>query len=147
MSRKPKVKWTFEINKDVLECKRKAQELVTSDRNTVDENGRKKGYKLYRSYERSTGRKGYGHLGLKSQNLRHQASKLEKIQEGSVDISLSISRAMSKIDEPMYAGGTESASNIDHSDSADLFNLDVQMVRSDESRYANSQDQQEVICI
>ena len=84
--------------------------------------------------------KGYGHLGLKSQNLRDQASRLEKIQEGSVYISLSNSRAMSGIDESMYGGGTKSASNIDHSGKADLFNLDVQTAGNDESRYANSQE-------
>lgn len=36
----------------------------------------------------------------------------------------------------LYGGGTQSTSNIDHSDSADLFNLDVQRTGSDESRYA-----------
>lgn len=40
----------------------------------------------------------------------------------------------------LYGGGTQSASNIDHSDSADLFNLDVQRTGNDESRYANSQE-------
>ena len=30
-SRKPKVKWTNQMNNDVLECKRRAQELVASD--------------------------------------------------------------------------------------------------------------------
>ena len=40
----------------------------------------------------------------------------------------------------MYGGGTQSASNIDHSDTADVFNLDVQTAESDESRYANSQE-------
>ena len=30
-ARKPKVKWTEQMNKDVLECKKKAQELVSSE--------------------------------------------------------------------------------------------------------------------
>ena len=30
-SRKPTVKWTNQMNNDVLECKRRAQELVASD--------------------------------------------------------------------------------------------------------------------
>lgn len=30
-ARKPKVKWTEQMNKDVLEWKRKAQELVSSE--------------------------------------------------------------------------------------------------------------------
>ena len=40
----------------------------------------------------------------------------------------------------MFGVGTQSASNIDHSDSADLFTLDFQDAGSDESRYANSQE-------
>ena len=82
--------------------------------------------------------KGYGDLGLKPQNLRDQASRVEKIQERSVDNTSSDSRAMSRIDESMFGVGTQSASNIDHSDSADLFTLDFQDAGSDESRYANS---------
>ena len=46
---------------------------------------------------------------------------------------------MSGIDEPMYGGGTQFASNINRLDGADLFGLDVQTAGSDESRYANSQ--------
>ena len=87
MSRKSKVKWTDQMNEDVLECKRKAQELITSDRAPVNGNGRKKGY--IEVMKDLWDAKGYGHLGLKPQNLRDQASRLEKIQEGSVDISLS----------------------------------------------------------
>lgn len=36
---------------------------------------------LYRSNGRFMGRKGYGYLGLKSQNLRDQASRLEKMEQ------------------------------------------------------------------
>ena len=43
-SRKPKVKWTNQMNNDVLECKRRAQELVASDSAPLNRNGRKKGY-------------------------------------------------------------------------------------------------------
>ena len=125
------------MNGDVLECKRKAQELITSDRAPVNGNGRKKGY--IEVMKDLWDAKGYGHLGLKPQNLRDQASTLEKIQEGSVDISLSNSRATSGFDEPMYGSGTQSASNINRLDSADLFGLDVQTAGSYESRYANSQ--------
>ena len=128
------------MNKDLLECKRKAQDLITSDRAPVNGNRRIKGY--IEVMKDLWDAKGYGHLGLKYQNLRDQASRLEKIQEGSVDItcSLSNSRAMSGIDEFMYSGGTQSAFNIDHSGSADLFNLDAQTARNDQSRYANSQE-------
>ena len=44
MSRKSKVKWTQQVNTDVLECKRKAQELVTSGNAPFNLNGRRKGY-------------------------------------------------------------------------------------------------------
>ena len=40
------------MNNDVLECKKKTQELITSDRAPVNGNERKRGY-MDRSYERS----------------------------------------------------------------------------------------------
>ena len=126
------------MNEDLLECKRKAQELITSSRAPVNVNERKKGYIEVMKNLWDT--KGYGDLGLKPQNLRDQASRLEKIQERSVDNTSSDSRVMSGIDESMFGVGTQSASNIDHSDSADLFTLDFQDAGSDESRYANSQE-------
>lgn len=133
------------MNQDVLECKRKAQELITSDRAPVNGNGRKKGY--IEVMKDLWDAKGYGHLGLKPQNLRDQASRLEKIQEGSVDISFSNSRAMSGIDEPMYGGGTQSASNINRLDSADLFGLDVQTDGVMSRDMLIRKEQQEAICI
>ena len=65
---------------------------------------------------------------------------MDKWTSGQVDNTSSDSRAMSGIDESMFGVGTQSASNIDHSDSADLFTLDCQDAGSDESRYANSQE-------
>ena len=44
-ARKPKVKWTEQMKKDVLECKKKAHELLSSSENPpCNENGRKRGY-------------------------------------------------------------------------------------------------------
>jgi len=43
-ARKPKVKWTEQMNKDVLECKKKAQELVVSENPPCNENERRRGY-------------------------------------------------------------------------------------------------------
>jgi len=126
------------MSEDLLDCKRKAQELITSSGAPVNGNGRKKGY--IEIMKNLWDAKGYGDLGLKPQNLRDQASRLEKIQERSVDNISGDSRAMSGIDESMFGVGTQSASNIDHSDSADLFTLDFQDAGSDESRYANSQE-------
>ena len=124
------------MNEDLLECKRKAQELMTSSGAPVNANGRKKGY--IEIMKNLWDAKGYGDLGLKPQNLRDQASRLEKIQERSVDNTSGDSRAMSGIDESMFGVGTQSASN--HSDGPNLFSLDFQDAGSDESRYANSQE-------
>ena len=43
-ARKSKVKWTERMNNDILECKRKAKELVSSEKSPCNENGRKRGY-------------------------------------------------------------------------------------------------------
>ena len=65
------------MNTDLLQCKRDAQDLVASSDAPRNRNGRKKGYievmaELWEA-------KGYAHLGIKSQNLRDQASRIEKI--------------------------------------------------------------------
>ena len=75
-SRKPKVKWTNQMNNDVLECKRRVQELVALDSAPLNRNGRKKGY--IEVMKQLWEEKGYRHLALKGQNLRDQASRLEK---------------------------------------------------------------------
>ena len=43
-ARKLKVKWTEQMNKDILERKKKAQELISSENPPCNENGRKIGY-------------------------------------------------------------------------------------------------------
>ena len=98
---KPKVKWTERMNNDVLECKRKAKELVSSENPPCNENGRKRGYvdimkELWNGM-------GYVQLGLKSQNLRDQAARLEKINSnetaetvercGAMDAAVSTTRS------------------------------------------------------
>ena len=85
-ARKPKVKWTEQMNKDVLECKKKAQELVSSENPPCNENGRKRGYievmkELWDDIR-------YKNLQLKSQNLWDQASRLEKIRNNRTDLSI-----------------------------------------------------------
>ena len=102
-SRKPKVKWTNQMNNDVLECKRRAQELVAPDSAPLNRNGRKKGYieVLKQLWEE----KGYGHLALKGQNLRDQASRLEKCQEGLVDESCVNGATGISIDESILPSG------------------------------------------
>ena len=69
------------MNQDLLECKKRARELVGSDTPPCNENGRKKGY--IEAMKQLWEEKGYEHLGIKSQNLRDQASRLEKMEHGS----------------------------------------------------------------
>ena len=78
MSRKAtKVRWTERMNSDILECKKKAKEMVSSNNPPYYTNGRKKGYIEVMKDPWEV--KGYGYLGLMSQNLRDQASRLEKM--------------------------------------------------------------------
>ena len=80
MSRKQgKVKWTERMNSDLLEYKRKAKDLISSVDPLRNATGRKKGYigVMVDLWEE----KGYGYLGLKSQNLRDQATRLEKMEQ------------------------------------------------------------------
>ena len=73
------------MNSDVLECKRRAQELVASDNASLNRNGRKKGHiEVMKQFWEE---KGCGHLVIKGQNLRDQASRLEKDQEEFADAS------------------------------------------------------------
>lgn len=77
MSGKQKrIKWTEAMNVDALECKRKAIE-ITSDNPLLGVKGKKKGY--IEVLEELWNSKGYGHLNLKSQNLRNQESRLKKL--------------------------------------------------------------------
>ena len=62
---------------DALECKRKAIVITSSDNPLLGVNGKKKGY--IEVLEELWNSKGYGHLNLKSQNLRDQASRLKKL--------------------------------------------------------------------
>ena len=79
MSKNPtkKLKWTDQMNKDLLMCKRKALEMVASENPPRKDDGRKRGYikVMKQLWEES----GYQDLGLKAQNLRDQASRLEKL--------------------------------------------------------------------
>ena len=76
------------MNCDILECKKKAKDIVSPNDPPRNANGRKKGYieVMAALWEE----KGYGHLGLKSQNLRDQALRLEKMEQDHRKISISI---------------------------------------------------------
>ena len=69
------------MNWDLLECKKRAKELVGSDTPPCNENGRKKGY--IEVMKLLWEEKGYDHLEIRSQNLRESASRLEKMEHCS----------------------------------------------------------------
>ena len=73
------------MNKDLLECKKRAKELVASETPPCNENGRKKGY--IEVMKQLWDERGYDHLRIRSQNLRDQASRLEKMEYSSMEKS------------------------------------------------------------
>ncbi|KXJ11187.1 hypothetical protein AC249_AIPGENE25446 [Exaiptasia diaphana] len=83
MAKNPKrTKWTEEMNLDVLQCQRRAKEIISSDDPPLNaNNGKRKGY--VEVMEELWIKKGYGYLNLKGQNLRDQASRVGKLQKYS----------------------------------------------------------------
>ena len=74
------------MNADLLSCKREAVAMTLLEQPPLDGNGRKKGY--IRIMSELWDAKGYGDLGLSSQNLRDQAARLEKtLEESSGNLS------------------------------------------------------------
>ena len=71
------MKCTERMNSDILECKKKAKEMMSSNNPPYYTNGRKIGY--VEVMKVLWEEKGYGYLELKSQNLRDRASRLEKL--------------------------------------------------------------------
>ena len=83
---KPRRKWTEQMNADLLSCKREAVAMTLLEQPPLDGNGRKKGY--IRIMSELWDAKGYGDLGLSSQNLRDQAARLKKtLEESSENLS------------------------------------------------------------
>ena len=72
------MKGTEQTNEEILECKTRAVELTSSQNPPSNRNGRRKGY--IEVMKELWDEKGYAHLELKSQNLRHQDTRLEKLQ-------------------------------------------------------------------
>ena len=79
------------MNKDVLDCKRRAMEMTSSGNPPRTENGRKRGY--IEVMKRLWDEMGYEMLGIKAQNLKDQAARLEGLRECSEDTTLQESRA------------------------------------------------------
>ena len=74
--RKDTIKWTEEMNNLLLErCKKKALTISRSDQAPRKENGRRKGFMYIMKLSDNSE---YANFQLRSQNLRDQASRLEK---------------------------------------------------------------------
>ncbi|PFX15634.1 hypothetical protein AWC38_SpisGene20142 [Stylophora pistillata] len=78
-----KLRWSEQMNRILLECKKMALELVKSDNPPRLESGRKVGY--MQAMRAQWIEKGCGNLALTKQNLRDQAARLEKFLGRVVD--------------------------------------------------------------
>ena len=71
-----RLKWSSDMISDRLECKKRAQELASSEEPARNTNGRKKGYmKILKELWDDLG---YAGLNLTCQNLRDEAARMEK---------------------------------------------------------------------
>ena len=76
IGRTRRLKSTSDMISELLECKKRAQELASSEGPAQNTNGRKKGYmKIMRELWDDSG---YAGLNLTCQNLRDQAARMEK---------------------------------------------------------------------
>ena len=71
-----RLKWSSDMISDLLECKKRAQELASSKEPARNTNGRKKGY--MKILKERWDDLGYAGLNLTCQNLRDQAARMEK---------------------------------------------------------------------
>ena len=75
-ARAGRIRWSEQMNSDLLECKRQALLLAKSENPPVNDNGRRKGYmELMKELLDQTG---HEDIGFTKQNLRDQAAQLEK---------------------------------------------------------------------
>ena len=90
------MKWPEELNRHVLQCKKKAQEILSLDNPPLHQNGRKKGYiQLMKELWENLG---HGNYRLTGQNLRDQASRLEKGRNFSIGAPLHSKESKEKSD-------------------------------------------------
>ena len=71
-----RLKWSSDMISDLLECKKRAQELASSEEPARNTNGRKKGY--MNILKELWDDLGYAGLNLTCQNLRDQAARVEE---------------------------------------------------------------------
>ena len=75
-ARAGRIRWSEQMNSDLLECKRQALLLAKSENPPVKDNGRRKGYmKLMKEL---WDQMGHEDMGFTKQNLQDQATRLKK---------------------------------------------------------------------
>ena len=75
-ARAGRIRWSEQMNSDLLECKRQALLLAKSENPPVKDNGRLKGY--VELMKELWDQMGHEDMGFTKQNLRDQAARLEK---------------------------------------------------------------------
>ena len=75
-ARAGRIRWSEQMNSDLLECKRQALLLAKSENPPVKDNGRRKGYMVV--IKELWDQMGHEDMEFTKQNLRHQAARLEK---------------------------------------------------------------------
>ena len=71
-----RLKWSNEMNRDLIECRKKATQLVASNDPPRNPNGRRKGY--MQLMKELWDEVGHSELGLTTENLRDHTEWLEK---------------------------------------------------------------------
>ena len=91
-----RLKWSSDMINDLLECKKRAQELASSEELARNTNSRKKGYmKILKELWDDLG---YAGLNLTCQNLRDQAARMERWRRRWVMLGI-------RLQEPRGTGG------------------------------------------
>ena len=75
-ARAGRIRWSEQMNSDLLECKQQALLLAKSENPPVKDNGRQKGY--MELMKELWDQMGHEDMGFTKQNLRDQAARLEK---------------------------------------------------------------------
>ena len=104
---KPRHKWTEQMTADLPSCKREAVAMTRMEQPSLGGNWKKKGY--IRIMKELWDAKGYGDLGLSSQNLRDQAARLEKTLQKSTRNLPCDAQTEGAANSRVFAGGNLSS--------------------------------------
>ena len=115
--RKQRLKWTDEMNSTLLDCKRKAQQMVKSNAPEVIDGNRKKGYMGV--MKELWDQQGYEHLAIPRNNLRNHAARLEKSLGNAMNnIMDRVGKRQRSVIERNFAEKNESIDNISNDQNA-----------------------------